>query len=200
MALAAMLVVAALTAAACGPTATPTVPFFTQVPIGATPWANGTIGQYGLHIDPSLLARLPKSVDAYPIVEDPDNESVYMDDTDRSSVFDRLAAARIGDPANDNWLVLEIGHLKPALQSPGASDAPDVLESWISDYAAQACSQASGVADSSQETINFWIVDKSSCGGGPVVYTFSLGNGVVLSMFGFGPLDLGRRLINAIYT
>jgi hypothetical protein len=54
--------------------------------------------------------------------------------------------------------------------------------------------------DSSQETINFWIVDKSSCAGGPVVYTLTLGNGVVLSMFGFGPLDLGRRLINAIYT
>jgi hypothetical protein len=120
-----------------------------------------------------------------------------MDDTDRSGLFDRLAAARIGDPATENWLVLEIGHLKPA---PGASDAPDALESWIGDYAAQACSQASGVADFSQETINFWIVDKSSCGGGPVVYTLSLGNGVVLSMFGLGPLDLGRRLISAIYT
>jgi hypothetical protein len=96
--------------------------------------------------------------------------------------------------------MLVTGHFKPALPSPGESDSPDRLEAWVADYAAGACSQANGVADSSQETINFWIVDKSSCAGGPVVYTLTLGNGVVLSMFGFGPLDLGRRLINAIYT
>jgi hypothetical protein len=200
LALAAVLAVVALAAAACSPAATPTAPFFTEVPIGPTHWASGTTGQFGLHIDPSLLARLPKSVDAYAIVEDPDNEAVYMDDPDRSNIFDKLAAAGIGDPGADNWLVLEIGHFKPALQSPGASDVPDAMESWISDYDAQACSQASGVSATNQEQINFWIVDTAACTGGPVVYTLSLGNGVVLSMFGFGPLDLGRRLIKAIYT
>jgi hypothetical protein len=213
--LAALLAVVALGSAACSPEASPTLPFFTQVPIGPTPWASGTTGQYGLHIDPSLLGRLPKTVDAYPLVEDPGDEEVYMDDTDRSQLFDNLAAAKIGDPSDDNWLVLEIGHFRPVPESPStsagstasagssASDSSagtDPLESWIPDYQAQACSQASGVASTSQETINFWVVDTAQCSGGPTVYIFPLGNGEVLSMFGFGPLDLGRRLINSLYT
>jgi hypothetical protein len=200
LALAAVLAVSALAAAACGPAATPTAPLYTEVPIGPTPWPSGTTGHYGLHIDPSLLARLPKSVDAYPIVEDPDSDSAAMDDPNLATTFDGYAAARIGEPADDNWLVLAIGHFKPVLPSPGESDSPDLLESWVADYAAGACSQANGVASTNQETINFWIVDTATCAGGPVVYTLSLGKGVVLSMFDLGPRDLGRKLIQAIYT
>ena len=207
--LAAVLTVVALGSAACSPEATATVPFFTQVPIGPTPWASGTTGQYGLHIAPSLLGRLPATIDAYPLVEDPTNEEVYLDDTTRSQTFDNLAAAKIGDPGDDDWLVLEIAHLKPVTEStsspagPSASDGSDTsdpLQTWIPYFQAQACSQADGVASTSQETINFWLVDEAQCGGGPTVYILPLGDGNVISMFGFGPLDLGRRLINSLYT
>jgi len=134
---------------------------------------------------------------------------MYLDDTTRSQTFDNLAAAKIGDPGDDNWLVLEIAHLKPVTEStsspagPSASDGSDTsdpLQTWIPYFQAQACSQADGVASTSQETINFWLVDEAQCGGGPTVYILPLGDGNVISMFGFGPLDLGRRLINSLYT
>jgi hypothetical protein len=182
-----------LAAAACGPgSATPT-PFDTEVPIGPTPWPSGTTGQYGLHIDPSLLAKLPETVDAYPLVEDPISEGSDMQDPDLAKTFDRFAAAAIGDVGADNWLNVAIGHLKPAAQSS------DVYQAWVAQYAAGACSQANGVAATTQSTINDWPVDVATCGGGPLVYTLQLPDGVILSMFGMGSRDLGRKLIEAIY-
>jgi len=188
-----MLLAGALVGAGCAPAVTPTLPLYTEVPIGPTAWPAGTIGQYGLHIDPTLLARLPATVDAYQIVEDPDSESVAMGDPDLARTFDRYSAARIGEIGDTNWLALVIGHFS-------ASAGSDAYSGWVDDYATGACSQANGVVDQGQETINFWNVDTATCGGGPVVYTLSLQNGIVLSMFGFGPLDLGRRLIDSLYS
>ena len=50
-----------------------------------------------------------------------------------------------------------------------------------------------------QQTINDWIVDVSTCNGGPVVYTLVLArDDLLLSMYGMGPRDLGRKLIEAL--
>lgn len=193
--LAALLAATALAAVACnGPMPTAT---YTAVPIGQTPWPAGTTGQYGLHIDPSLLSHLPQTVDAMPIVEDPVTETQAMDNSDLSNTFDDYAAASIGQVGETDWLYMVIGHFKPAMQSPDVY--PDVLAAWISQYATGACSQANAVATSYQDTINGWIVDGSTCAGGPVVYSLPLGGGLVLSMFGAGPKDLGRLLIEALY-
>jgi hypothetical protein len=191
--LAALVAAIALAVAACGPGPSP-APNYTSVHIGPTPWPAGTTGQFGLHIDPSLLAKLPSTVDAYPLVEDALSENQALDDADLAKTFDRYAAAAIGNVGSDNWLNIVIGHRKPEAQTP------EVLAAWIDQYATGACSQANGVSATAQETINDWTVDTATCQGGPVVYTLSLGNGVVLSMFGFGPRDLGRALIKAIYS
>jgi hypothetical protein len=192
-----LMLVAAMAAVACGPAATPTQPLYTEVPIGATAWPGGTTGQYGLHVDPTLLSRLPSTVDAYAIVEDPGIEAQAMDDPNVAKVFDRYSAAKIGDIFEPNWISLVIGHFSAA----SGSDAYAVAyTTWVDDYAAAACSQADGVASVSQETINFWNVDEAHCGGGPVVYTLSLQNGVILSIVGLGPLDLGRKLIDSLYS
>lgn len=184
----------AIAATACGPGATPS-PRYTAVPIGATPWPSGTTGQYGLHIDPSLLAKLPATVEAFPLVEDAASESLALDNADLAKTFDGYAAAAIGMVGNDeNWLNVVIGHFKPESQTP------DVQASWVDDYATGACSQANAVSGTGQETINDWIVYKATCGGGPIVYTVVLGKGLILSMFGGGPRDLGRALIEAIYS
>lgn len=185
------MVAAAGVSCSPGPTA---APFETEVAIGATPWPNGTIGQYGLRIDPSLLAQLPGNVGAYPLAEDADSELTALDDADLARTFDGYAAAAIGQLGEDNWLRVVIGHLKPASQTA------DVYTAWVEQYATGACSQADGVTGSSQQTINDWIVDTATCGGGPVVYTLALGNGTILSMFGFGAKDLGRMLIDALYS
>ncbi len=192
-ALAGAVAVIALAVAACGQAGATGTPTETQIPFGPTPWPSGTTGQYGLHIDPSLLGLLPRTVDAYQIVESGDLEKAALDDADLARTFDNYAAASIGMIGEDNWLQLVIGHLRADAQTP------DVYTSWVSDYATGACSQADGVSGSSQPTISDWIVDVATCAGGPVVYTLSLGKGTILSMYGLGPRDLGRKLIASLY-
>lgn len=191
--LVALLASIALAAVACSPAVSPTAPFYTEVPIGPTALPAATVGQYGLHLDSTLLGKLPKTIDAYPIVEDPDGESQALDDPDVVKTFDRYAAGKIGEISDDNWLVLTIAHLQP---NAGA----DAYPSWVDGFAASACSQANGVAATDITTINFWQVDTATCAGGPIVYTLELQNDLVLSMVGYGPRNLGRQLINAIYN
>jgi hypothetical protein len=191
---ASLLAVLAIAAAAagCGPSPTGT-PTETEIPFGPTPWPSGTTGQYGLHIDPSLLGLLPHNVGAYPVVEDAAGEQGALDDADLAKTFDNFAAASIGMIGDVDWLQLVIGHLRPDTQTA------DIYTAWVSEYASGACSQANGVSSTNQTTINDWVVDVSTCAGGPIVYTLSLGNGTILSMYDLGPKDLGRMLIQALY-
>lgn len=192
-----MLVIAATTLGACGSGAATPTPASTEVPIGPTPWPSGTTGQYGLHIDPSLLGKLPPFVHAQPIVEDAGAESSVLNDPNLPKTVDGYVAGSVGNLGEDNWLKLAVVRFKPDLQSPDTF--PDTYTSWESEYATGACSQANGVATTSQIEINGWTVDESTCGGGVVVYSLPLGSGIVLSMFGLGPLDYGRLLIEALY-
>ncbi len=194
---AALLAVALVSVAACG-TTSPTValPTYTAVPIGPTIWPSGTVGQYGLKIDPSLLGRLPASVLALPLKEDPGSESGALQSADLPNTFDGYAAASIGIIGSDpDWLNVVIGRLKPDKQ-----DNSDFYTAWVEQYATGACSQADGVASSGQQTINEWTVDVATCNGGPVVYTLPLGDGLLLSMWGMGPRDLGRKLIESLHS
>jgi hypothetical protein len=76
----------------------------------------------------------------------------------------------------------------------------DFYQDWVSQYNAGACSQAGAVASTGQSTIGGWVVDTATCnGGGLEVYSLSLGNGLLLSMFGAGPDQLETKLIAAIY-
>jgi hypothetical protein len=188
------LAVAALAQAACSAsTPTAAAPTETAVPIAQTPWASGTVGQYGLRIDPSLLGRLPATVESLYLVEDATSEEQDMNNADLAKYFDSYAAAAIGIVSNANWLNVAIGILKPEGQNA------DFYSSWVSEYATGACSQADGVASTSQETINDWSVDVATCAGGPVVYTLMLDSDTLLSMWGMGPRDLGRKLIGLLH-
>jgi hypothetical protein len=197
MALGALLTAIAIAVTACGGAGPTPTSQFTEVPIAATPWPSGTIGQYGLHIDPSLLRRLPQTISAQPLVEDAYSESAAMDNADLAKTFDGFAAAGIGQIGDTDWLVVAIGHFKPDLMSPDVY--PDQYSAWIEQYATGACSQANAVADTSQQQIGGWLVDVATCAGGPVVYSLSMGNGLILSMFGAGPKKLGHKLIEALY-
>jgi hypothetical protein len=191
----ALVAAMALVLSGCSPTASPT-PGWTAYPIGPTPWANGTTGQYGLRIDPSLLRKLPQSVAALPVVEDAISEGLAMDSSDLAAHFDSYAAATLGHLGDPDWLQLAMGHFKSDPQSP---DTFDLYGAWVDYYATGACSQANAVASTGQEQIGDWQVDVATCGGGLTVYTLSLGNDTVLSMFGAGPKDIGRQLIEEIY-
>ena len=190
----AALAVVAIAVAGCGSAVpTPSAPAYTAVPIGPTAWPSGTTGQFGLHIDPSLLAKLPAHVGALPIKEDAGSESTGLTDSDLAKTVDRYAAASAGDIGDAEWLKISISHFKPDSQNT------DVYSAWVDQYAAGACSQAGGVAETTQPTIGDWLVDMTTCNGGVTVYTLQRGDWVVLSMFGLGPKDIGRQLIASLY-
>jgi hypothetical protein len=191
-ALAILLVAVTLAIAACSPSESPS-PDYTAFPLGPTAWASGTTGQYGLHIDPSLLGKLPRTVAAKALVEDADIEAAALGNADLAKTFDNYAAASVGQVGDTDWFSLVIGHLRDQ------STESDILPAWAEQYATGSCSQADGVASTSQQQIGDWLVDESICGGGPIVYTLSLGNGLILSVLEDGPGHWGRQLIQAIY-
>jgi hypothetical protein len=141
------------------------------------------------------MGRLPASVGALALVEDPGIEMQVLDDADLANSFDGYAAASIGVIGAADWLYVAIGRLKPDKQNNA-----DFYTAWVEEYATGACSQAEGVApNGGQQDIHDWKVDVSTCNAGPVVYTLSLGNGLLLSMYGMGPRDLGRKLIESLH-
>jgi len=190
--LAALAVAATLVAGCGGAVASPT-PKYTAVAIGPTAWPSGTTGHYGLRVDPSLLGTIPGHVGALPVKEDAGSESGVLDDASVANTLDRFVAASVGDLLDPNWLRVSIVHFKTESQTG------DVYSAWIDQYAVGACSQASGVAGSSQEQIGDYTVDISTCVGGITVYTFQRGDWVVISMYEYGPKHIGRALIAAIY-
>jgi hypothetical protein len=191
----AALAVAAVALAGCGGAIASPSPTYTAVPIGPTAWPSGTTGQYGLRIDPSLLGKLPAHAGALPITEDAGSESTVLDDASVANTLDRYVAATAGDIGNPDWLKIAIGHFKTDRQNG------DVYSAWVVQYAQGACSQAGGVSAGSDRTeeIGDYTVDISTCVGGITVYTLQRGDGIVVSMYEFGPKHLGRALIAAIY-
>ena len=189
----AALAVAAVALAGCGgDTASPS-PTYTAVPIGPTAWPSGTTGQFGLKIDPSLLGKLPAHAGALPVKEDPGSEATVLDDADAAKTIDRYVAASAGGLLDPDWLNIAVVHFKTESQNE------DVYSNWVEQYAAGACSQASGVSGTDQQDIGDFHVDISTCAGGITVYTFQRGDWVVISMYELGPKHIGRALIAAIY-
>jgi hypothetical protein len=190
----AALAAAAIVLAGCGGAIASPSATYTAVPIGPTAWPSGTTGQYGLRIDPSLLAKLPSHAGALPITEDAGSESTVLDLASVANTLDRYVAASAGDIGNPDWLKIAIGHFKTDSQNE------DVYSAWVVQYADGACSQAGGLSGSDRtEVIGDNTVDISTCAGGITVYTFQRGDWVVVSMYEFGPKHIGRALIAAIY-
>jgi hypothetical protein len=189
----AALALVVIVVAGCGEAVATPTSGRTAVPIGPTAWPSGTTGQYGLRIDPSLLGKLPAHAGALPIVEDAGSESTVLGDANLANTMDRYVAASAGGVSDPDWLKVSLGHFKTESQNT------DVYSAWVDQYAGGACSQAGGVAGASQQTIGDFLVDVSTCNGAVTVYTLPLGDWYVLSMYEFGPKDIGRQLIAALY-
>ena len=182
----------AVAAAGCGATNTTVPPpsvSASDYSLDATPWPNGTVGQYGLRIDPALLHKLPATVGGLPLLESGGDEAIALDKVDLPKSFDGYAAAGVGQIGDANWLSVTIGRLRPAAQ------IEDWYPSWRDSFAIGACSQADGVASTAQSTIADRTVDVSTCGGGVIVYSVQLDADYVLSLMDLGPRHLGRQLI-----
>jgi hypothetical protein len=164
----------------------------TEVPILATPWANGTIGKYGLHINPGLIANIPAVVGGNPLVEDTSLEIAAMDDAQYADAFSGYYVAHLNQVTDLNWLEVSVGERK--------ADAldQDFYTSWRDSWFKTACSQADGIKSSGTEQINDWTVDVATCTGGVNAYTLALDNGDLVSIMDLGPRRLGRQLIAGI--
>jgi hypothetical protein len=189
---AALLIAAA--AAGCGSAAiTPSpTPMPTAYSLLPTPWPNGTVGQYGLHIDPALIARIPAVVGGNPLVEDAAMEIAAMDDKSFADAFSGYFVAHLGDITDLNWLQVSVGTLNADAQGS------DFYTSWRDGWFGTACSQAGGTSSTTQEWIGDWQVDEATCAGGVMAYTLTLDDKTLVSIMDLGPRRLGRQLITAI--
>lgn len=184
--------VAAFAVSSCGVSVATTRPPGTDVAIAPTPWPNGTVGRYGLRIDPTLLGKLPAQVGGNPIVEAAGTEAQDLDNPDLPAAFDGIAEGSLGDITDANWLRVSIGRLRPEAQTD------DFYTSWRDQYDQGVCSRADGVASVQLQTIADWPVDVATCNGGVIAYTVRISDGLLVSAQDLGPRRLGRQLILAI--
>jgi hypothetical protein len=167
-------------------------PDVTEVPIGPTPWPNGTTGQYGLSIDPSLSSYLPAYVGGNPLVEDAGTELLALDDQAYAQAFNSIYVAQVGDITMPNWVQGSVAWLK------GQSFGQAFYLSWRDDWFDRSCSEAGGIASKDKQAINDWDVDVATCAGGVHAYTLELTDSILISIVDLGPRQLGRQLIQAL--
>ena len=167
-------------------------PLVTSVPIEPTGWPNGTIGTFGLRIDPSLLRNIPSSVGGNPLLEDVEFELLTLDDPHYASPFDGYYIAHLNSISDPNWLEVSIASPREGAQTD------DFYASWRDSWFKTACSQADGIDTTTLESINDWQVDVATCNGGVMAYTLRLDNGILVSIMDLGPRRLGRQLIKGI--
>ncbi len=189
--LAALTIVGSTALAGCGISSTQP-PEKTDVALVATPWPAGTVGKYGLRVDPQLLADLPEVVGGLPLVESASMEAIALDDSDQYRRFDSFAAAQAGALEGPDWIAVYVAHVRDDDQTAS------FYSSWRSEFFTGACSQAGGVAGQQQEDINDWKVDVATCSGGLVAYTLWIQDGRLLSIQELGGRGLGRQLIEAL--
>lgn len=187
---------AALAVGACG-SAPATQPIPTGVdltvgPIRATPWPNGTVGRFGVRVDPGLLSRLPSSVGGLPVVESVDLERSPLDSQDTATTVESFVSAYIGDVNRPDWAAISVLRLRP--EAAGATNYPALRD----DFMNGACSQAGGVASTTSEQIGDRAVDVGRCVGGPIAYTVRLDSRTLVTALEMGARQLGRQLIAAV--
>ena len=182
----------AVAASGCGVAVVTTPPAGTDVLIVATPWPNGTVGRYGLRIDPTLLSKLPAQVGGNPIVESAATEVQDLDNADLPASFAGIAEGGVGEITDPNWVRVSIGQLRPEAQTD------DFYSNWRDQYDQGVCSRADGVASVQQETIADRTVDVATCKGGVIAYTVRISDSLLVSAQDLGPRRLGRQLMGAI--
>jgi hypothetical protein len=184
--------VAVIAVSGCGSVVVTTPPADTGVPIAATPWPNGTVGRYGLRIDPTLLGKLPAQVGGDPIAEAAGIEAQDLDNADLPASFEGIAEGSIGEITDANWLRVSIGRLRPEAQTD------DFYTNWRDQYDQGVCSRADGVASTQIETMADRSVDVATCKGGVIAYTVRFADGLLVSAQDLGPRRLGRQLMLAL--
>jgi hypothetical protein len=202
---AALLLLVALAAAACGgpsvptpapsppaPAATPSLvtasPTPAASPAASPPSSAAASPAGGVVLDESLLAILPPAVDGIAVAPEPDSFAQAAADPDFTRNVGSAAFAVVADGSD-----LASG-VVAALKPGRYSDA--LFRDWRDSYNEGACAQAGGVAGNAEAEMGGRTVYIASCVGGLRVYHAWLPErGAIVSLFSLGDRRFGERIM-----
>jgi hypothetical protein len=187
------VLLAAMVAAACGPTQgspSPSPETLEPTPPATLGPSETPVQTSGVVIDSRLLDVLPDAVDGFELVESPDAELAALEDPQLEAVAASMAAGIAVDAAGGEFVYAIVVRL-----NPGAMDA-NVFRDWRDSYDEGACSQADGVAGHAETEIGGRTVYIGTCVGGLRTYHVWLEEQeVLISASAVGERRLGERLV-----
>jgi len=197
-----LLLMAALTVAACSPVPpTPTPPVVTSAPstsasapaLPASPERStetSTVpgASAAVELDPALLSILPSAVDGAAVTAEPDSFPDAAADPDFAANVQAAVFAVVVDGGDLASGV--VARLRPGVYS----DA--FFRDWRDTYNQGACAQAGGVVGNAEAELGGRTVHITSCAGGLLVYHAYLPErDVLISLFSLGDRRFGEQLM-----
>lgn len=180
-------------AGCAGPTPS-TAPATTAVTPGPapTPSAPSTAAAVATIVDPSLLDRLPASIDGIALTPDAETATEIAATIDAETGIEAMAVAIY--PSVEDYAVVTIARLRPDEFSE------DWFRDWRDTFDEGVCQQAGGVDPGHAELeLGGRQVFRSTCIGGVVIHHVWLAESrSIVSLQGAGPLDVGRRVLEGL--
>ena len=140
-------------------------------------------------VDPSLLDRLPVSVEGVALTPDAETAAEIAPTIEREAGVEAIAVAIY--PSLDDYAVVTVARLRPAVFDE------DWFRDWRETFDDGVCQQAGGVDPGHSELeLAGRQVFRSTCIGGVVIHHVWLPETEsIVSIQGAGALDLGRRVV-----
>jgi hypothetical protein len=152
----------------------------------------------GVVVDPALLEVLPAEIDGIERRADAESAAEIAATPELASDVRAMAVAiYVGPLATDaagDYAVATVVRLQDGVFDEAW------FRAWRDSFDAGVCEQAGGVeAGRSELEIEGRTVHRSRCAGGVVIHHVHLADeGVLVSVQGSGPADLGRRVVAAV--
>lgn len=143
-------------------------------------------------VDPSLLDRLPTSIENIALTPDVETAADIAATIDAEAGLEAMAVAIY--PSVEDYAVVTVARLRPAEFND------DWFRDWRETFDEGVCRQAGGVDPGHSEIeLAGSQVFRSSCVGGVVMHHVWLAESrSIVSIQGAGPLDLGRRVLEGL--
>jgi hypothetical protein len=202
---AAFLLMLALAATACGPTAvetptptataSPAAPTSPSASTSATPPASASAVPSGsVRVDLGLLDLLPADVAGHPFMPDPESAAEAASDPALAAArAEALAMAIAADPSTDSFVVASVARLRP-----GPFDE-ELFRDWRDSFDEGACRQADGVTGNAQAEIGGRTVYIGTCAGGSHTYHVFLDDeNAIISLNVIGDATFGQQVLETL--
>jgi hypothetical protein len=143
-------------------------------------------------VDPSLLDRLPASIESIALTPDAETAAEIAATIDAEAGVEAMAVAIY--PSVEDYAVVTVARLGPDVFDE------DWFRDWRETFDEGVCEQAGGVDPGHSEIdLAGRQVFRSTCVGGVVIHHVWLPEAEsIVSIQGAGPLDLGRRVLESV--